>query len=404
MYLAQRSTPMRSRTHPKEIFSTFLDLAEDSFRGWIIDPKLRRSMNQCLEQVPPSHHQENFWVVYWHKSWQTSPRGLAKGHLSAYLQESSYWAAQKMLPKLAKFDYKLSDCFQITNLYVDRVLKGFKGEGGYSFKNYAGMAFMSVIRDSLRQHKEAQLSTDWALLHNLSPKKLVKSLENAGFTPELIAQYRLAWSCFGALYAPSQTSKTRKLAPPPPETWEAIAQLYNRERHSQLGCGTPPASAQDLEKWLKEIVPHVRRYLSPGVTSLNQTLPGENTVEVIDTLPAGEDSLLGEMIAAYDKEQRQTQRDEVGKVLAAAIGKLKPEIQNILQFYYGQGLTQQQIAQELEMRQNAVSRRLSKAKQSLLKDLAVWSQQKLGVDLNSEVLKHMNRVIHEWLQGYFSQN
>ena len=102
-----------------------------------------------------------------------------------------------------------------------------------------------------------------------------------------------------------------------------------------------------------------------------------------------------------EASEELSQWESKPKVLAAAIGKLKPEIQNILQFYYGQGLTQQQIAQELEMRQNAVSRRLSKAKQSLLKDLAVWSQQKLGVDLDSEVLKHMNRVIHEWLQGYF---
>lgn len=197
-----------------DIFSTFLDLAEDSFRGWISDRKLRRSMEKYLEQVPQSYHQEHFWIVYWHKRWQASPKGLAKGHLSAYLQESCYWAAKKMLPKLVKSDYKLSDCCQIANLYVDRVLKGFKAEGGYSLKNYAGMVFMSVIRDSLSQRREAQLSTDWALLHNLSLNKLVKSLENAGFKQDLIAQYRLAWSCFCTLYAPIKRSKTRQLPPP----------------------------------------------------------------------------------------------------------------------------------------------------------------------------------------------
>lgn len=376
-----------------DIFSSFLDLAEDSFRGWRSDPKLRRSMNQCLEQVPPSHHQENFWVMYWHKSWQTTPRGLAKEHLSAYLQESSYWAAKKMLPRLAKSDYKLSDCCQIANLYVDRVLKGFKAEGDYSLKNYAGMVFMSVIRDSLSQRREAQLSTDWALLHNLSPKKLVKSLENAGFKPDLIAQYRLAWSCFCTLYAPTKRSKTRQLPPPTPKTWEAIAELYNRERHSQLSFVTLPCSAQDIETWLKEIASHVRRYLFPSVTS-----------EVIDTIPAEEDSLLEDMIAAYDEQQRQMQRDEVSKVLVAAIGKLKPEIQKILQLYYGQRLTQQQIAQELDLKQNTVSRRLSEAKKSLLKDLALWSEKKLRVNLDSEVLKDMNRMIHEWLQDYFQES
>ena len=95
--------------HPRqtitELFSTFLEWAEDCASGWLIDPKLRRSMDNCLKWLPEVKNSENFWALYWHKIWQTQSDSLAGEHLSAYLQEVCYWAAQKTITHLANCDF-----------------------------------------------------------------------------------------------------------------------------------------------------------------------------------------------------------------------------------------------------------------------------------------------------------
>ena len=70
--------------------------------------------------------------------------------------------------------------------------------------------------------------------------------------------------------------------------------------------------------------------------------------------------------------------------------------------YYTQQLNQQQIAQQLEIQQYTVSRRLSKARQSLLLALAQWSQNTLHISLTSDVLKDTSAVLEEWLKTHYS--
>ncbi len=220
---------MRPRQNPIEIFSTFLQLAEDRFSGWVIDRKLRRNMENCLMDRSNTL-EENFWALYWYRVWQNQPTFLARGHLSAYLQEACYWATQKTMSNFTKTQYKFSDCFQMAIAEVDKVLKGFNSDLGFSLKNYASVSFRNMIIDDLRQRHEVNICTDWALLRKLSQKRLIESLKYAGLTSETISQYRLAWNCFKTIYVPKQSGSTRQLTRPDSATWEAIAQLYNSER------------------------------------------------------------------------------------------------------------------------------------------------------------------------------
>jgi len=64
------------------------------------------------------------------------------------------------------------------------------------------------------------------------------------------------------------------------------------------------------------------------------------------------------------------------------------------------GLTQQQIALQLQMKQYTVSRRLTKSRETL-QALAQWSQQTLHISLSSNVLKNISAVL-ELLQNYYS--
>lgn len=390
---------MRPRQDTIEIFSTFLQLDAERFRGWATDPKLRRSMQSCLARLSQPGS-ENFWVLYWYKVWQTQPAGLAGTHLSAYLQEACYWAAQKTMPSLANAQYTLSDCFQMVIARVDKVLKGFNPNYGFGLKSYASATFSSLLKETLRQYHEADICTDWALLRKISQKRLVESLQ-AGLTSETIGSYVLAWNCFKTIYVPTQATGTSKLPKPDHATWEAIAKLYNSNRHSQIYPPEPECSADILEKWINACAKAVRSYLYPSLTSINTPKPGQSG-ELLDDLPDPQESLLTEIIAQEEEQDRHVQQTQVNTILVEAVAKLEPQAQRLLQLYYGQGLRQQQIANQLDLKQYIVSRQLTRSRESLLLALARWSQETMHISLTSDLLKNISAVLEEWLQRHYS--
>ncbi|AFY78806.1 RNA polymerase sigma factor, sigma-70 family [Pleurocapsa sp. PCC 7327] len=400
--------------HPRqsliEIFSTFAQFEAEQFSRWVTDLHLRRSMQNCLERGWQADSSENFWWLYWYKVWQSQPapkkkddlnKSHARSHLTAYLQEACYWAAQKAIANFSKTQYTLPDGFQVAIAQIEKVLKGFSLERGFNLKNYASIIFANIIRENLRQRQEIDICTPWAILRKLSQKRLVESLEAIGLTSEAIASYLLAWKCFKTLYVPSigETS-TRQLNKPDRSTWEAIASLYNKERPPSEPEGTP----ETLEQWLLDCAKAARSYLYPTLTSLNAPTPGQESGELQDYLPATEsESLLADAIAAQEERTRLSQQTQLNEILSAALTGMDAEAQHLLQLYYGRGLKQQEIAEQLETKQYAVSRRLAKAKQSLLLTLARWSQEQLHISLASDVLDNISKVLEEWLSTRYSQ-
>ena len=394
---------MRLRQNVIEIFSMFLQFNDDRSQGWVTEPKLRRSMLRCLEQSPQQETSENFWALYWHKVWQTQPQTLAALHLSAYLQESCYWAAKKISTGFVSTQYTLADCFQIAIAKVDKVLLKFNSQQGFSLKNYASVIFASVIKEVLRQRQEVNVSTDWALLRKLSHKRLEESLQHLGLSPATIASYLLAWNCFKTIYVPTQASGTRQLPAPDPGTKDAIAALYNAQRTSQLHPPGSECSPQTLEKWLVACAKAARSYLYPTLSSINAPKPGQESEEWLDNLPQLQgESLLTNLIITEEEQTRQSQQAQINDALVAAIAKLDGETQKLLILYYKAGLTQQQIALQLQMKQYTVSRRLTKSRETLLHALAQWSQQTLHISLSSNVLKNISAVLDELLQNHYS--
>lgn len=392
---------MRPRQTLLDLFSSFLQFEAERARGWISDPRLRRSMQQALQQQPAdAQTSEQFWVLYWYKVWEGQLSNLARDHLGAYLQEACYWAAQKAAAQLATPQYGLTDYFQIAIAQVNKVLKGFNPQQGFSLKNYASVTFSSVIKDLLRQRQAVDRCTHWALLRKLSQKRLVEALQNQGLSPE-IDRYVLAWQCFKSLYVPVQATATSKLPRPDPDTWEAIAQLYNQERLSQLIVPGPSQSPEVLEQWLLSSAKAARLYLYPAIVSLNAPKPGWESGEFQDDLIAGELPLPA-LIAQEEDQSRQAQQRQLRHVLVKALSQLDPPAQEMLHLYYGEGNTQQQIAQQLDIKQYTVSRRLTKARERLLLALAQWSQESLHTSLNSNLLNQMSAVLDEWLAEHFS--
>lgn len=384
---------MQPRQGIIEVFSTFVQFDGDRFSVWVTDSKLQRSIKKSLEQYP-QQISDNFWVLYWYKIWQIESSPLAVGHISAYLQEVCFWVARKIAVNFPS-QFSVADCFQIAISCIYKILKNFNPEYNTNLKSYAEYAFDRFLKDSLRLGKEADICTDWALLHKISRKRLVNSLENAGFNNQNIHSYVLAWECFKELYT-SENQNTRQLGKPDTATWETITQLYNRQSLSQQ---TP----ETLEKWLSKCAKAVRDFLYPKFVSVDAPIQGQESGNLLDTLAADlPASLLTVIITQEEANTRETQQAQLNQILIDAIATLDIQSQKLLQVYYQQKLTQQQIAQQLEIKQYTVSRRLSSIKRSLLTTLTQWSIDSLHISPTPVVVDAIGKNLEEWLNNYYS--
>ncbi|MBD2214293.1 sigma-70 family RNA polymerase sigma factor [Nostoc linckia FACHB-104] len=385
--------------HPRqsiiEIFSTFVQFDADRFGHWATESRLRSSMQGCVKRTP-QETSESFWALYWYKFWQLpESQSLAKQHLAAYLQETCYWVSQKTVNGFASTQFQLSDCFQVAIAQIDRVLKGFNPSQGFTLKNYAGPLFASAIRETLRQRHEVDICTDWGLLRKISQKRLQEALQSAGLSADDIRAYILAWTGFKTFYVPTTTGTSRKLSRPDEQIWQAIATAYNSQSNQQISIST-------LEKWLLTTAKAARKYLYPTPESLNVAQGGDNSFELLDNLPGNQQpSLIEEIISQEEEQTRTSQQSEIHQILVTAIAQLEPEAQQIVQLYYAQGLNQDKIAKQLEIKQYTVSRRLTKARENLLKSLANWSQDTLHISITPDLLKSMSTLMEEWLQSYY---
>ncbi len=394
---------MRPRQEITDMFSTFAQLEAGRFNKWLTDTTLRRSIQFCLESSPEVANSENFWALYWHRHWQTQSHKLARMHLLAYLQEPCYWAASKTVAKFTLSQYQFADYFQMAIAEVETILKDFNPEKSSSLKAYANMAMPSRLIDILRQRKEADSCTDWALLRKVSKKRLLEALAQAGLSQSAIAQYRLAWTCFKELYVQKQAGGTSKLPEPNRQLWEAIANLYNREQQSQLTQPTGQCNAQTIKQWLTKIAGYVRAYLFPPVKSLNAFKQDDDTTVTFDLPDPSSSSPMADMIAQEDVQNRQNQISQMSAVLLKALQSLDVQSQEVLKLYYQQGLTQQQIVQQLQMSQPTVSRRLVKGRESMLAALIRWSQETLNISVNSNQIKDMSLALEEWLRNQYGE-
>lgn len=401
---------MRPRHDLVELFASFLQVAGDRPQHWMIDARLRRSMRQQLagdsNQAEQAAVLEDFWAIFWHRCWQQETHQLARNHLAAYVQEPCFWAAQKTANRFSSIQYDLADCFQMAIAGLDKVLMGFNSEQGFSLKNYASASFSSLIREYLRQRQEVDICTDWALLRKISQKRLTNALLQTGNLTADVACYILAWNSFRLVYTPGQGRGTRQLPKPDRATLENIAQQYNRDRTTQLPASAEPVQPDRIEQWLLTCARAARAYLYPQQLSLNAPRTAGEGGEYIDTIDDSDhdfhqSSLLQTLITEEEIQTRRTQRSQVNAVLTQALTDLPSDLSQILDLYYRQGYTQQQMAETLNTKQYTVSRRLSKARETLLTALAKWMQSTLHTAPTSDVLKYTSPVLEEWLQAHY---
>ncbi|MEM8602948.1 MAG: sigma-70 family RNA polymerase sigma factor [Cyanobacteria bacterium P01_H01_bin.121] len=406
---------MKQRQNTVDIFSTFYAFETDIAGRWLQDTKLYRSMQQVMQQhieaeVAVARASKQFWAVYWHQVWQDQRSPIAFNHLSAYLQEACYWAARKVAQGFRDTQFQLSDYFQMIAANIEPILRGFDSTYSANLEGYAKPSFLRQIRDVLRQQRQLDICSDAALLRKVSRKKFREALVAQGLSIDVIECYQLAWTCFKDVCVPDGTTDSRQLAQTA-TTWVQVASLYNREAKTVLGprdTSTLP-TASEIERWLKDCATALRRYLFPRVASLNTPKSGDMPGELLDDLAAGQQtSLLADLLQAEAVQQRQSQREQLNQVLRTELQQLEPALQELLRLYYGEALTQQELAESLQIQQYTVSRKLSSIKKKLLKALALWSQQ-VGMAANptltaADQVKQLTGVLEDWLRQTYQQS
>jgi RNA polymerase sigma factor (sigma-70 family) len=399
---------MRPRQDLIAIFSTFLQFEADRPQGWVSDPRLNRNMARSLQATPQGG--EIFWQVYWwqqcDRAWQqpaTSRPALltALGHLSAYLQETCFWAVQRVMPRMGSIQMQLSDCFQVAIADVPRLLQAFDATQPASLKTYANTVFSNTLRDYLRQRREIDFCSDWGLLLKISRKRLCEALQANNLAAATRDRYLLAWKCLTAHHSLQKSPKLRRLTAPDAATWQAIVQMYHDDRQS-IPALTDDATAATLEQWLLDAAQKVRRYLYPSVSSLNRKRGDEGDREWQDDLSTGDETPMVYLLEQEAQDERQAQMTQMAAVLRGAIDQLDATSQALLRLYYQERLTQQRIAQKLEIQQYSVSRRLSKTRETLLQAIVAWGQTTLHIVPTSDVIAAISANLEEWLESFYN--
>jgi RNA polymerase sigma factor (sigma-70 family) len=396
---------MRQRTDLIEIFAAFLQFEDDRSQGWAIDPRLNRSMNRLIPLE--SRGGEDFWAAYWLKQYAqqatvTNPDlRLAIGHLAAYLQETCFWAVNRVMPRVGSIQMKLSDCFQAAISDVPKLLAAFDASKPTGLKAYANTVFGNCLRDHLRQRREIDFCSEWGLLQKISRKRLLDALTASNFDAAMRDRYYVAWKALTSNYSAEKSPKLRSIAAPDAQTWQSIEQSYNRERKEFPHLTA--ATAKELEKWLLDAAKKVRSYLYPTVNSLN-VKKGDDTEADWESDLVGND--LEPMMYLEEQEtrsERQTQQQQMVVILHEAIAKLDEPARQLLTLYYQERATQQNIAQQLNLPQYTISRKLTRTREILLKTILAWGQNTLHIQPTSDVIAAISPLLEEWLESFYTQ-
>jgi RNA polymerase sigma factor (sigma-70 family) len=396
---------MRQRKDLIETFSAFLQFESDRPTLWAIDPRLHRSMTRAV--AAESLGSEDFWAVYWLRQYDKQRDTLSPalrqsiGHLAAYLQETCFWSVSRVMPRVGAVQMKLSDCFQVAIADVPKLLQAFDASKPTGLKTYANTVFGNCLRDYLRQSKEVDFCSDWGLLQKISRKRLLDALTASNFDAAMRDRYYLAWKALTSCHSSQKSPKLRTIEAPDAQTWESIARSFDRERKDFPHVAA--ATSKELEKWLLDAAKKVRSYLYPTVNSLN-VKKGDDTEADWESDLVGTD--LSPLEALEEREataERQSQQQQMVAVLEEAIAKLDAPARELLTLYYRDRATQQHIAQQLDIPQYAVSRKLSKARENLLKAILVWRQNTLHIAPTSDVISSISTLLEEWLESFYAR-
>lgn len=206
---------MQKRSNLVAQFSSFLCLKEEdssSIIYWKKHPELERNIRLLQRQQIISSEEDIVAqeILRWLRQNQDS---LQHRHLIAYLQESCFFATEKVYQRLQNYWdlFTWQDYFQWSNLLVSsplKLLSKYDTNFGAKLKTYAKNKIEYQLIDQAYQYMGWERASDWGLLKQLKTNHQSKCLQSiGGLSGKILDQYLLIWGCFNLIYKPPLTEK-----------------------------------------------------------------------------------------------------------------------------------------------------------------------------------------------------
>jgi RNA polymerase sigma factor (sigma-70 family) len=388
---------LRSRKTVVEAFSSFIKINQENpyfYDGWITSPPLRHSIESQTQNDPEGN--EDYWALVWLKKVLENPQqSLARGHLSAYLEEVCYWITVKDIKNILNiYNFDPVDCFQICRSVaaMPEIFKQYNSQLS-KLKSYAKSHIQREVLEEIRQGLEEERFAKTGLLRHTKKTRFTKRLNRAGILEPEFSELLLAWQCFNNIYTEKTPRGSRTLPWPSEEKLAEIAESYNQLRSPNLKF----IDRQNLNRMLDKCYQIIREYSSikPFYTdSIEHFQEQYEWREMPININSG-------YKIWQDSDSKFNQQQEVNSLLSKTFEKLKSEDRKILQLSIGLKITQSDIAKLLGLsKQYQVSRKKDSAKATLLQALAPWSVKKFNIQLSSEQLNGISIQLEEWLEKH----
>lgn len=407
---SQKSMPrLPDRRDNGESFFTYLMLDTQNGRPviqWQNYAELKRNFelyqkrNQELSQLCSQPDRSKNIAEFWRQiaidapsqiaeDWEPKNRKrLALEHLASYFEKNCYHAAKKVW-------LQSSDCSWEEYLYCPRIfiynfdnllrlLQSYNISHQTSLDTYVQQSLIKFIRSESGVGKFSR----WRLLAKKSDPDLQKALERAGHQEPDISQIKFARKYFKKVYHlnkvinPEIRQRGQIWPDADSEDFQAAAECYNAEKflpsapHEVSAGGN--ISSEKMQLWMNTCIYALQNY--PNSIKYPQFL---------EELSEGErDKLLSESepekSPIYQIESKDNPAWGTYRLLDSAFRKkletFQPEQHKMLLLYYGAGLKQKQLENQLGIDQTSISRKLKRMKIQLLETLGSLSQPHQRVD------------------------
>ena len=406
------------RTFPLDKFTTYLnisalDTSDTSLQGpWLRDKHLQRHFIRHQDKL--TNPQERFWVLYWHRSWQTLH--LYSAHLKAYLHEPAFWAAHSFRTTLQKTPITVFDCFQLCFLIetnsediaakeslFEKVLRKFTPAVNNNLSSYAQTILKNELSAQLKKQFGIISKNDWSLLNDEN-YAIKAPLEQAGVSIAEYPNIRKMLDCYRLHYGNN---------PPTRQDWEAMTVAYNRAKD----VAWPRMTSEILKAKLEMCANAIRSYYRGSNETLEEAIADyrPNADEQIELDEEERDRQLYQ-------QQMEALRQELEAKLSEAFQALPDKQQQILRLKYGPvALERDELAKRMgfsgDRALNKVSQALGRAKKNLTAPAVPWVEQNLHFftptsldeDSRQQKLKEVTanlrkNGVNTWLEAYFSSN
>lgn len=394
---------MQKRSNLVKQFSSFLCLKEESSSlttYWEKTPELERNI-ELLQKQQIISSEEDIVAQEFLRWLKKNKDQLQHKHLIAYLQESCFFATQKVYQRLRNYWdlFTWQDYFQWANLLVSspvKLLSKYDNNFQWKLNTYAKNKIEYQLIDQAYQYMGWERASDWGLLRQLKGGKQRKCLQTIGGLSEAnLEKYLLIWECFNLIYQPRSMGKNKQLLPPSLAHFIQVSNEYNF-LITKKGNVLSPIDFQQCENILLTCIRFARQYCNP------RTIKNEQYF----------DNLADDMTVYSDDDEENNQKnyDLVNQVLAKTFSELILPQKIIFQLWKGIQLTQTEIVEAMAInypnfvtQQFHVAREINLVRRILLESLikVILIDQK--VKLTKAKITELKTPLDSWLQQHCKQ-